>query len=114
MEDLRNQEKKIKSAASLRPYRLLEELSRNDPEKYGLDLSMPNVTSPTPIRTVGSSAVSPKFAGGGKASKGFSRGGANGKTINARVSNGEAFVPRNLAQDIGYGTLDRLNQAIVS
>lgn len=52
LQELRAKRDKIKSAASFEPYRLLDDLAKLQPEKYGLDLSTSATTETTPIRTV--------------------------------------------------------------
>jgi TP901 family phage tail tape measure protein len=86
-----------------------------DPKLYGPPETWPSPTDPAWILQSGYSkspslindaSLVERLASGGKASK-FSSGG----TIPALVSNGEAYVPPETAQRIGYGTLNRMNQA---
>lgn len=51
LQELRAKRDKIKSLASFEPYRLLGELARKEPDKYGIDLT-DTPTDPKPIRTV--------------------------------------------------------------
>jgi len=53
--ELRDLRDKIKSSGSFEPYRLLDKLAADQPEKYGLDLTIPQTVDPKPIRTVGQS-----------------------------------------------------------
>ncbi len=53
LEELRSQRDKIKSAAALEPYKLLEQLARSQPDQYGLDFSAKTAPTTKPIRTVG-------------------------------------------------------------
>lgn len=61
------------------------------------------------LKYVGSSPLKPvdieTFAAGGSVQQ-FARGG-----VPALVSNGEAYIPPSTAKSIGYGTLNRMNQA---
>jgi TP901 family phage tail tape measure protein len=80
--------------------------------KWGLPPNIPTDTK----RTNSSSAASTMFK---RAQKfyldNFAKGGfvnfAGGGTVPAMVSNGEAFVPPDLAKRIGYSKLDKMNQA---
>jgi len=76
LQELRDKRDKIKSAASFKPYKLLSELSRLEPDKYGLDLTMPRTIDPKPIRTVGQ----PQKANNGGYIQKFSKGSKGGVT----------------------------------
>ncbi|NBP59438.1 hypothetical protein EBU71_23350, partial [bacterium] len=51
--ELRTLRDKIKSSGSFEPYKLLDKLAADQPEKYGLDFTLSKQTEPKPIRTVG-------------------------------------------------------------
>ena len=77
LQDLRDKRDKIKSAGAMTPYKLLDQLAKSQPEKYGLDLRMPTTgKSITPIRTVKSvqnaniGGIIQQFMAGGAAEKG--------------------------------------------
>lgn len=86
-----------------------------DKKLYGPPDTWPEATDPAWILQSGYSKapsdinnpdlVVKKFAGG--LIKRFASGG----TVPAMVSNGEAFVPPNVAKKIGYSKLDKMNQA---
>jgi ABC-type transporter Mla subunit MlaD len=51
--ELRDLRDKIKNSGSFEPYRLLDKLAADQPDKYGLDFTLPETIDPKPIRTVG-------------------------------------------------------------
>lgn len=71
LEELRKQRDKIKSAGAFEPYKLLDELAKSQPEKYGLDFTATQTPTLEPIRTIkriqraNIGGIIQKFAGGG-------------------------------------------------
>lgn len=65
-----------------------------------------NVQSARDLQQIVKALASANYASGGLVQT-FARGG----TVPAMVSNGEAFVPPNVAKRIGYGKLAKMNQA---
>jgi TP901 family phage tail tape measure protein len=63
LQDLRDKRDKIKSSASFEPYRILAEMARKNPEKYGLDLSTTTDNIPS-MRTMSSAKIQ-QFVDGG-------------------------------------------------
>ena len=63
LQELRGKRDKIKSAGSFEPYKLLADMARKEPEKYGLDFSTSSSVL-KPIRTVSSQAIQKASFGG--------------------------------------------------
>lgn len=63
LQDLRDKRDKIKSSASFEPYRILAEMARKNPEKYGLDLRTMSSDVPS-MRTMSSGKIQQFIDGG--------------------------------------------------
>jgi TP901 family phage tail tape measure protein len=107
LQELRNKKDKIKSAASFEPYRILDQMAMKEPDKYGLDFSMPSSRSEAkPIRTMGSNKRTQKAAYGGLIQKFASGGLAAGqsKDIDSIFNNSD--TKRRLVFDLDNTLID--------
>jgi hypothetical protein len=80
-----------------------------DEKLYGPPETWPPPTDPAWILQTGYSKSASDINNPNLVQK-LARGGSSG-TVPAMVSNGEAYVPPNVAKKIGYAKLDRMNQA---
>lgn len=80
-----------------------------DPKLYGPPETWPAPTDPAWILQSGYSKAPSDINDANLVQK-LARGGS-ANTVPAMVSNGEAFVPPNIAKKIGYSKLDKMNQA---
>jgi len=80
-----------------------------DEKLYGPPETWPSPTDPAWILQTGYSKSASEINNPNLVQK-LARGGSSG-TVPAMVSNGEAYVPPNIAKKIGYAKLDKMNQA---
>ena len=107
LQELRDKKDKIKSAASFEPYKILDQMAMKEPDKYGLDFSMPSRSEAQPIRTVGRNKRTQKAAYGGLIQK-FASGGLaveQSKDIDS-IFNNNADTKRRLVFDLDNTLID--------